>query len=101
MRVEYVDAKTVKEKLASLKKGKNTISAKDCTFFLMFEHSVFKEARGATQEGEGRRGEGVGSEMTDLKTRNNAKDEREEEDESLKALRETMGFSSFESVKKK
>lgn len=39
--------------------------------------------------------------MTDLKTRNNAKDEREEEDESLKALKETMGFSSFESVKKK
>lgn len=37
----------------------------------------------------------------DLETRNKGKDEREEEDESLKALRETMGFSSFESVKKK
>ena len=61
MRVEYVDAKTVKEKLASLKKGKSTISAKDCTFFPLFERSVFKEARGATQEGEGGRGEGVGS----------------------------------------
>lgn len=59
MRVEYVDANTVKEKLASLKKGKSNVSAKDCTFFPMFERSVFKEARRATQEGKGRRGEGV------------------------------------------
>ena len=37
----------------------------------------------------------------DLETRNKGKDEREEEDESLKALRETMGFSSFEYENKK
>ena len=59
MRVEYVDANTVKEKLASLKKGKSKISAKDCTLFPVFEHSVFTETRGATQEGEGRTGEVV------------------------------------------